>query len=113
MASNALELAAGTDPNLADTDGDNFSDQAELLAGSDPTSADDVPGLVVKIYTAAEIEFASELGKTYQIQAVSEVRGQWEVLEDNIEGTGGMISRVASTRTETPQFYRVVEVATP
>jgi hypothetical protein len=62
-ANNALELAAGTNPSLADSDGDGVNDLAELQAGSDPLNAQDKPGFVVKIYNAAEIEFASEAGR--------------------------------------------------
>ena len=35
-----------------------------MKAGSDPLNNLDKPGFVVKIYTAAEIEFASEIGKS-------------------------------------------------
>ena len=44
-------------------------------AGSDPLNALDKPGFVVKIYTAAEVEFASEVGKKYQVQSVSDITG--------------------------------------
>jgi hypothetical protein len=110
--SNALELAAGTNPNLADTDGDGFSDLVELQAGSDPLNRDDQPGLVVKMYTAGELEFASEVGKTYQIQMVSELSTAWQTVSTNIPGTGQMISHLVSTRSGgSKAFYRVVEVA--
>lgn len=107
--SNALEFAAGTNPMLADSDGDGISDLLELRAGSDPLNAEDTPGSVVKIYTAAELEFYSEVGTTYQIQAVSELNSTWENVGAPIEGTGDVISRVTSARSpEGKSFFRVV-----
>jgi hypothetical protein len=40
-----------TDPNLADTDGDGFSDGEEILAGSDPTDPASVPPAVPALPT--------------------------------------------------------------
>lgn len=112
-ANNALEQSAGTIPVGEvgfDTDADSFSDFAELQAGSDPTSAEDTPGFILKIYNAAELEFASEIGKTYQVQAVSELTGAWVDVGDPIEGTGEMVSRLTSIRGTAQAYYRVVEV---
>ncbi len=39
------EAAHGTDPNVADTDGDGHSDGDEVSAGFDPTDLDDHPYL--------------------------------------------------------------------
>ena len=36
----------GTNPALADTDGDGFDDGVEVAAGSDPNSAASIPGVV-------------------------------------------------------------------
>lgn len=107
---NALELAAGTNPNAKDSDGDGYSDLAEFKAGSDPVNKDDQPGLLVKIYTATEMEFASQLGKTYQVQAVSELTGAWQNSGDPIPGTGDLISVLASTRQGDSTFCRVIEI---
>ncbi len=110
-ANNALEIGAGTNPLLVDTDGDGFSDLAELQAGSDPTNPADQPGFVVKIYTAAEVEFASEVGKTYQVQRVSDLTGSWIDVGAVTNGTGNNISMVTSTRTGGGQgYFRVVDV---
>jgi hypothetical protein len=108
---NALENSAGTNPLLADTDGDGINDLAEMQAGSDPLNAGDKPGFVVKIYTAAEIEFASELGKKYQVQTVSDITSTWLNVGAVTNGTGNNISMVTSTRTGgTPGYFRVVQV---
>ena len=109
--SNALEYSAGTNPNLADTDNDGVSDLAELQAGSDPLNGLDKPGFVVKIYTAAEVEFASEVGKKYQVQSVSDITGTWLNVGSVTNGTGNNISMVTSTRSGDGQaYFRVVNV---
>jgi hypothetical protein len=109
--SNALELSAGTNPLLADTDGDGVNDLAEMKAGSDPLNALDKPGFVVKIYTAAEIEFASEIGKRYQVQTVSDITSSWVNVGSVTNGTGNDISMVTSTRSGGSQgYFRVVQV---
>jgi hypothetical protein len=109
--SNALEFSAGTNPNLADSDNDGVNDLAELQAGSDPTSALDKPGFVVKIYTAAEVEFTSVVGKKYQVQTVSDMTGAWLNVGSVTNGTGNNISMVTSTRSGDGQgYFRVVQV---
>jgi hypothetical protein len=108
---NGLEVAAGTNPLLADSDGDGINDLAEFQAGSDPLNPLDVPNFLVRIHRAGELEFASEVGKTYQIQKVTELSSSWETVSTNIPGTGGMISHLISTRNGGVQaFYRVVKL---
>jgi Doubled CXXCH motif (Paired_CXXCH_1)/Bacterial TSP3 repeat/Cytochrome c554 and c-prime len=108
---NALEASAGTNPNLADSDGDGVNDLAEMKAGSDPLNAADKPGFVVKIFTAAEIEFASEIGKRYQVQSVSDVTGTWLNVGSITNGTGNNINMVTSTKSGGSQaYFRVVQV---
>ena len=109
--SNALEMSAGTNPLLADTDGDGVNDLAEMKAGSDPLNALDKPGFIVKIYTAAEIEFASEIGKKYQVQTVSDITTTWMNVGVVTNGTGNNISMVTSTRAGAGRgYFRVVQV---
>ena len=94
-----------------DSDGNGVNDLAELQAGSDPTSALDKPGFVVQIYTAAEVEFASEVGKKYQVQTVSDITGTWLNVGSVTNGTGNNISMVTSTRSGDGQaYFRVVNV---
>jgi len=109
--SNDLEYSAGTNPTAKDSDGDGVSDLAELQAGSDPLNAIDKPGFVVKIYTAAEVEFASEVGKKYQVQSVSDITGTWLNVGSVTNGTGNNISMTTSTRSGgTQNYFRVVNV---
>lgn len=110
-AKNSLEISAGTNPLLADSDGDGINDGVEFNAGSNPLNALDKPGFVVKIYTAAEIEFASEIGKRYQVQTVSGITGTWLNVGSVTNGTGNDISMVNSTRSGGGQgYFRVVQV---
>lgn len=62
----------------------------------------------IHIYTAAEVVFDTEVGKTYQIQAVSNLGGGWQNIGAGIPGTGTAISYVTPTRSPAQQFYRVV-----
>jgi hypothetical protein len=61
----------------------------------------------VAIYTAAEVVFNTEVGKTYQIEAASTLSDGWKKVGDPIPGTGAAISYVTPTRTKAQQFYRV------
>jgi hypothetical protein len=62
----------------------------------------------VHIYTAAEIAFDTQVGTSYQLQAISNLGGGWSNVGTNIAGTGTMISYVTPTRSNAQQFYRVV-----
>jgi len=107
--------------------GDGVPNWVKYSLGLDPT----VPGIVVPngviwangndvstspnpadntlaIYTAAEVAFKTEKGKTYQIQAAASVNTGWLNVGNAIEGTGEVISYVCPTRGGTQQFYRVV-----
>jgi hypothetical protein len=103
--------------------GDGVPNWLKYSMGVDPT----VPGLVVpggvvwangkqigggtntiQIYTAAEVSFNTELGKTYQIQAVSSLSSGWQNVGATIPGTGNAISYVTPTRQNVQQFYQVI-----
>jgi hypothetical protein len=105
--SDKLELSAGTNPWAADSDGDGYTDLAEMTAGSDPLNVSDTPGFIVKMHSAAELEFATEPGKTYQIQAVSELSGLWQNVGPQIQGNGNLTNYLVSTRTNVQSYFRV------
>lgn len=96
-----------TDPNKSDTDGDGFSDKVEVGYGSDPTLATSLPGPRSAIYTAVEIEFDTKLNEFYQIQILAG-NGQWINYGAKIQGTGGVVNRLISTRPATKNFWRVL-----
>ena len=62
----------------------------------------------VAIYTAAEVVFNTEIGKTYTIQGITEITGSWQNISTNIPGTGTSISYLTPTRGNQQMFYRVV-----
>jgi hypothetical protein len=109
-------------PNAAPA-GDGVPNWLKYALGLNPT----IPGVVVpdgvvwangislggstgtiRIYTAAEISFDTEVGKTYQIQAVSSLGGGWQNIGAPIPGTGQAISYVTPTRSNAQQYYQVV-----
>jgi len=62
----------------------------------------------IQIYTAAEVVFNTEPGKTYQLQAISTLGGGWTNVGAPVTGTGSAFSMVTPTRSNTQQFFRVV-----
>jgi hypothetical protein len=61
----------------------------------------------IQIYTAAEVAFDTEQGKTYQIQAASSVSSGWQNIGYPIIGNGNSYSYTTPTRQNVQQFYRV------
>ncbi len=107
---NLHEYLAGTDPTKKDTDGDGIDDRTELLMGTSPTDPNSVPSNTLTIYHAAEVEFVSKLGKTYQLQQMSAVgAGGWVNVGDPIPGTGAKISVLRPTRYADQEYYRISE----
>lgn len=95
--------------------------------GLDPTKSgisatngviwDDVTALgdtnTVHIYTAAEVVFDTQVGKTYQIQAIGSLSGGWSNVGSPMAGTGNAISYLTPTRNNMQQFFRVVTTTVP
>ncbi|MBI4325406.1 MAG: hypothetical protein HY674_09095 [Chloroflexi bacterium] len=119
-------FGSATNPNAApnaNPAGDGIPNWLKYNLGLDPTVAGTaIPGGVVwanggrlggstdtiQIFTAAEVAFDTEVGKTYQIQAVSSLSGGWQNLGDPIPGTGAAISYTTPLRENAQQFFRVV-----
>lgn len=102
---NWLKWSLGMDPTVA---GQPFPGGVLLvngknIGGSGTSSTNDIA-----IYTAAEVVFKTEAGKTYQIQAASSASGGWQNLGTPVTGTGQPVSYVTPTRTGVQQYYRVV-----
>jgi hypothetical protein len=97
---NWLKYGLGVDPTipgLVVPDGVVWADGYTLGGGTN----------TIHIYTAAEVSFNTEVGKTYQIQAVSTLGGGWQNVGAPIQGTGQAISYVTPTRANLKQYYRV------
>ncbi len=98
---NWLKYALGLNPNVAGLvmpDGVVWANTG-TSGGTNDT---------IRIYTAAEVVFDTEVGKTYQIQAVSNLGQGWQNVGNPIPGTGTSMSYVTSTRSGAQQFYRVM-----
>jgi hypothetical protein len=97
---NWLKYALGLDPTipgLVVPDGVVWANASGIGGGND----------TIHIYTAAEVVFDTEVGRTYQIQSVSSLGGGWQNIGGPIPGTGQSISYVTPTRSNAQQFYRV------
>jgi hypothetical protein len=61
----------------------------------------------VQIYTAAEVAFNTQVGKTYQIQETTSLKTGWQSIGAPIPGTGNAVSYVTPTRQNVQQYFRV------
>jgi hypothetical protein len=98
---NWLKYALGLDPNVAGLvvpDGVVWANASAIGGGTN----------TIRIYTAAEVVFDTEKGRTYQIQSVSSLSDGWQNVGGPIPGTGESISYVTPTRSDAQQFYRVM-----
>jgi hypothetical protein len=63
----------------------------------------------VQIYTAAEINFPTQAGTTYQVQEVSSLGGGWQNVGSAIVATNSAsMSYLTPTRNNLQQYFRVV-----
>jgi hypothetical protein len=100
---NWLKFALGLDPHVAGTavpDGSGVVFANGKVLGGDTSK--------IQIFTAAEVAFNTEVGKKYQIQAISDLGGGWANIGAPIDGTGAAMSYVTPTREKVQQYYRVV-----
>jgi uncharacterized repeat protein (TIGR02543 family) len=99
----------GTGDNAdTDDDGDGFLDGYEVLTGKLPLDPLDKPALVAEARTAIEFTFPAAIGKTYRIEASTDLAA-WEIVESGIAGTGGQVQRFYSTRGQPKRYFRVEE----
>jgi hypothetical protein len=102
---NWLKYNLGLDPlvpGAALPDGVVFANGKSLTTSGSATNS-------IAIYTAAEISFNTEVGKTYQIQAISALTAAWSNVGTAITGTGTAMSYLTPTRGNAQQFFRVVQ----
>jgi hypothetical protein len=100
-------LEKSTNPLIADTDGDGFSDGEEVTRGSNPTdpnsfpSADSLPPFRLTVNATRlpsgaidqlNLSFPAKSGTSYKIEASTNLR-DWEVLEEGINGNGNAVQR--------------------
>jgi hypothetical protein len=97
---NWLKYALGLDPTVPGTTipGGVVWVNGSTIGGSTNT---------IQIYTAAEVVFNTDVGKTYQIQSVSSLSSGWQNVGGPIQGTGTAISYLTPMRANVQQFYQV------
>ncbi|MCF7675968.1 MAG: hypothetical protein K9M97_11530, partial [Akkermansiaceae bacterium] len=97
-----------TNPLVSDTDLDGFLDGYEVLTGKSPLDIGDHPALVADARTAIEFTFPAAIGKTYRIEASTDL-STWQSVETGISGAGGQVQRFYSTRGLPKRYFRVEE----
>ena len=104
---NWLKYSLGLDPTIPAT---QVPGGVVLANGKDLVNPPIDPSQTntIAIFTAAEVSFNTEVGKTYQLQAVSEVNKVWQNVGSPIAGTGQPVSYVTPTRKDVQQYFRVV-----
>jgi hypothetical protein len=99
---NWLKYALGLNPTVAGIvlpDGVVWANGGPTAGGTD----------TIQIYTAAEVLFNTEIGKTYQLQAISSLGDGWQNVGMPIIGTGDSFSYLTPTRNNVQQFFRVMQ----
>jgi hypothetical protein len=98
---NWLKYGLGLDPRVAGMvlpDGVVYVNGTSIGGGTN----------TIHIYTAAEVAFDTQVGTTYQVQAVSTLGGGWQNVGSPIAGTGTAISYLTPMRKNVQQYFRVV-----
>lgn len=105
---NWLKYSLGLDPTVKGT---AMPGGVVLANGKNLVNPVVSPGSTntIAIYTAAEVAFNTEVGKTYQIQAISSLSETWSNVGSPIAGTGNPMSYVTPTRGNAQQFFRVIQ----
>ncbi len=98
---NWIKYALGLNPLVPGVTVTNGVEWANVTAIGGATNT-------VHIYTAAEVAFDTEVGKTYQIQSISSLSDGWQNVGSPVQGTGNSISLLTTTRNNVQQFYRVI-----
>lgn len=97
---------------LLDLDGDGVNNLAEYQSGTalnDPHSYLRISTIQGFGNNGIELVFPSVAGRTYRLECSYDLAsGGWYVVDDNIPGTGGLISLVDETALNEPRiFYRL------
>jgi hypothetical protein len=108
-----FELATGTSPSvpndpLTDRDEDGATDLQEFVAGTDPRQASSALRIEVTLTRdAVLLSFPSVSGKTYRVEAANTVTGPWDLIADELAGTGATLRASDTSGNTNTRFYRV------
>lgn len=104
----------GTDPSLADTDGDGFGDSFELSSGFSATSSASTPESRSSIVQGSgdaegsvEFRFNGAAGVSYRIEATTTL-DDWGTLDALVIGTGGSMSKSYTMAGNPVRFFRLI-----
>lgn len=100
-------LVHRTNPLKADSDGDGYTDYTEIFAGKNPRDASDAPAANLGVFPAIELEFFTQLGKSYVVEHSTDLQ-VWTLHEGPIVGDGKVWKQLLPTRAQEARFYRVV-----
>ena len=100
----------GTNPAVKDSDADGFDDLFEINTGFNPTLVGSTPDALSTIRTAVEFRFNAGNGLRYRIEGSTDLQN-WDTVETNIIGTGGVVTRFYSIENQPKRYFRVVKVA--
>jgi uncharacterized repeat protein (TIGR02543 family) len=95
-----------TNPTLKDSDGDGFDDKFEILTGFNPNSPQSTPDALSTIRTAVEFRFNAANGISYRIEASTDLKN-WEMIETDIIGQSGVVTRFYSIENQPKRYFRV------
>jgi hypothetical protein len=95
-----------TNPNKIDTDDDGFDDSFELSISFDPLNATSTPDARSRIQNAVEFEFDAAKNVSYRIEGSLNLV-DWETVESEIIGNGGVINRLYSIKNIPKRYFRV------
>jgi hypothetical protein len=96
-------------PNIVnpDKDGDGFDDTVEVALGFDPNNPASSPESKADILTAVEFSFWAAKNQKYKIEQSTDLQ-KWNVIEENVFGRGGEITRLYSLTGQPKQHFRAV-----
>ena len=96
----------GTNPDVADSDGDGFKDGFEVSTGFNPALASSSPDSASSMSSAVGLRFNAGLGMSYRIEDSSDLQN-WSTLETPIIGDGGVVTRFYFTEGQSKRYFRV------
>lgn len=103
-------ITHATNPSAKDSDADGFDDLFEINTGFNPTQNSSTPDAVSSIRTAVEFRFNAGNGLRYRIEGSTDLLN-WQTVETDIIGTGGVVTRFYSIENQPKRYFRVVKIA--